>query len=279
MFEGIIENVRTNSPLVHCITNYVTVNDVANMVLAIGASPIMADDEKDAVDITAICTGLDINIGTLNSRTIKTMYKAGKRANELNHPVILDPVGAGASKLRTQTTLGLINKIHFDVVRGNVSEIKTIYNGSGKTSGVDASIEDVVTDKNLMDSVAFAKNLSKKLNTIIAITGAIDIVTDGNKSYVIRNGHPLMSRITGSGCMLTAVIDAFICANPDRKLDATACAVSVMGICGQKAFEKGKAKSGSDESCGTGTFRALMIDEMSLMTSSKFEENKKIEIL
>lgn len=274
MFEKIIENVREKTPLIHCITNYVTVNDVANILLASGASPIMADDEKDAVDITSICSGLDINIGTLNARTIKTMLKTGIRANALNHPIVLDPVGAGASKLRTSTTFKLIKSIHFDVIRGNISEIKTVYTGSGKTSGVDANVLDVVTENNLKDSVEFAKKLANNLQTIIAITGAIDIVTDGKKSYVIRNGNAMMSKITGSGCMLTALVAAFICANPEKKLEATACAVSAMGICGQKAYERVKENS----SLGTGSFRTFLIDEMSLISDKTFEEMNKVEL-
>ena len=135
MFEPIFENVRQKSPLVHNITNYVTVNDCANMLLACGGSPIMADDPEDAVEITAICGGLNINIGTLNQRTIPAMLAAGKRANELGHPVVLDPVGAGASTLRTDTALRLLNEVKFAVIRGNISEIKTLALGSGTTKG------------------------------------------------------------------------------------------------------------------------------------------------
>ena len=123
-FETILGNVRSRVPLVHNITNYVTVNDCANILLACGGSPIMSDDEGDVEDITAICGGLNINIGTLNRNTIPSMFLAGKRANALNHPVLLDPVGAGASKLRTETAAGLIKEVQFAVIRGNISEIK-----------------------------------------------------------------------------------------------------------------------------------------------------------
>ena len=161
----IILNVRQNVPLVHCITNYVTVNDVANALLACGASPIMSDDINDVEDITSICNATVINIGTLNENTIKSMLVAGKKANELNHPIILDPVGAGASNLRTKTTFELLEKIHFDVIRGNISEIKTVFSGSGTTKGVDADISDVVTENNLEDAINFAKkSLKKKLH-------------------------------------------------------------------------------------------------------------------
>lgn len=135
MFKTCLENVRNSVPLIHNITNYVTVNDVANVLLACGASPIMADDEGEVEEITAICSGLNINIGTLNSRTIPSMLKAGKAAQALNHPVVLDPVGAGASALRTETARRLIREIRFTIVRGNMSEIKTLAAGSGNTRG------------------------------------------------------------------------------------------------------------------------------------------------
>ena len=128
-----IENVRKGVPLVHNITNYVTVNDVANILLACGGSPIMSDEPEDVEDITAICGGLNINIGTLNQRSIEGMFRAGKKANELDHVVLLDPVGAGASALRTNTAVELMEKIRFTVIRGNISEIKTLALGSGTT--------------------------------------------------------------------------------------------------------------------------------------------------
>ena len=144
-----IENVRKGVPLVHNITNYVTVNDVANILLACGGSPIMSDEPEDVEDITAICGGLNINIGTLNQRSIEGMFRAGKKANELDHVVLLDPVGAGASALRTNTAVELMEKIRFTVIRGNISEIKTLALGSGTTKGVDADVSDAVTEENL----------------------------------------------------------------------------------------------------------------------------------
>ena len=137
MFKEIFDNVREKCPLIHNITNYVTVNDCANVVLACGASPIMADDKDEVSDIQTICGGLNINIGTLNSRTIESMLLAGKRANELGHPVVLDPVGAGASKLRTETANQLLKEVRFTVIRGNISEIKTLALGNGTTKGVE----------------------------------------------------------------------------------------------------------------------------------------------
>ena len=176
MIKECLENVRKNVPLVHNITNYVTVNDVANVILACGGSPIMSDDEGDVEDITSICGGLNINIGTLNKNTIPSMYLAGKKANELGHVVLLDPVGAGASKLRTDTAVGLMKEIRFDVIRGNISEIKTLAYGSGSTKGVDADVADAVTEDTLDNAVIFVKKLSAETGSIIAVTGAIDLV-------------------------------------------------------------------------------------------------------
>ena len=142
MLKEMLNHVREKCPLIHNITNYVTVNDCANILLACGGSPIMADDAEEAEEITAICGGLNINIGTLNQRTIPAMHLAGKKANELGHPVVLDPVGAGASKLRTNTAKALLEDIHFTVLRGNISEIKTLALGTGGAKGVDADAAD-----------------------------------------------------------------------------------------------------------------------------------------
>jgi len=272
MFERILENVSKKTPLVHLITNYVTVNDCANIILACGGSPIMADDINEVEEITSICSSLVINIGTLNEKTIGSMIKAGKKANDLGHPVILDPVGAGASRLRTETVFALLKEIRFSVIRGNISEIKTVYKGSGTTKGVDADVKDVVNDNNLDEVVSFAKTLSKKTGAVIAITGAIDIVADSEKAYIIRNGHPIMSKITGAGCMLTAVIGSFCGANYDDILDSTAAAICAMGLCGELAVDRMKAIDG-----GTSSFKTFLIDYMSKMNSEVLNGGIKIE--
>ena len=210
-----LENVRCVAPLIHNITNYVTANDVANVLLACGASPIMADEEAEVEEITAHCMGLNLNLGTLNQKKIPAMQKAGKMANKLGHVVVLDPVGVGASSFRKQTAEQLLKEVRFDAIRGNISEIKTLaslcgtqeknsgnmavsdtmdvekitdksdhcgkitgIDGSGR--GVDADNADTVTEENLAQHISNAKMLSKKLQTIVAITGAIDLVTDGS---------------------------------------------------------------------------------------------------
>ena len=153
MLKQCFDNVREKHPLVHNITNYVTVNDVANILLACGGSPIMADDSGEVEDITSICQGLNINIGTLNKNTIPFMFLAGKKANVLGHVVLLDPVGAGASGLRTKTANELVRDIKFTVIRGNISEIRTLMEGTGNTKGVDADLADAVTEENLDETI------------------------------------------------------------------------------------------------------------------------------
>ena len=271
MISALWDNVRRNAPLVHNITNYVTVNDCANILLACGASPIMADDAGEAAEITSICGGLNINIGTLNVRTIESMELAGKRANELSHPVLLDPVGAGASKLRTQTALDLLERIKFSVVRGNMSEIKTIVNGSGFTHGVDVSAADAVTESNIAECADFIKNAAKSLGCVVAVSGAIDLVSDGDTVYAVRNGCALMGRITGSGCMLSALTAACIAANPDDIFHAVLTAVCAMGAAGEAAQSRMTAMDGN------AGFRTYLIDAIYNMNGAKLETMAKYE--
>lgn len=272
MLTDCIENVRKTVPLVHNITNYVTVNDVANVLLACGGSPIMSDEPEDVEDITAICGGLNINIGTLNQRSIEAMYRAGAKANALGHVVLLDPVGAGASALRTNTAVGLMEKVKFDVIRGNISEIKTLALGSGTTKGVDADVADAVTEESLDAAVKFAKNFAEKTGSIIAITGAIDLVADANKCYVIRNGRPEMGKITGTGCQLSGLMTAFVVANPEAKLEAAAAAVCTMGLAGEIGWSR------MQEGDGNSTYRNRIIDAIYNMDGETFEKGAKFEV-
>jgi len=172
-----IRNIREKSPLIHFITNYVTVNDVANAALAIGASPIMTDEVLDAPDMQSICNALVINLGTLNQNTVLAMIESGKRANELNHIVVLDPCGAGATPYRNKVISLLLENVKFDCIKGNISEIKYIMNQSSKTNGVDANIADTVTKDNLEEVIKMANELSKKTGAVIAIKGPIAIIT------------------------------------------------------------------------------------------------------
>ncbi len=265
-------NVRSKHPLIHNITNYVTVNDCANILLACGASPIMADDEREAAAITAICGGLNVNIGTLNQSTIPAMFAAGKKANELQHPAVLDPVGAGASPLRTETARQLLAEIRFSVIRGNSSEIKTLAMGVGTTRGVDADLADQTTEATLDTQIRFVQALAAQTGAVIAMTGAIDIVADAKKAYCIRNGHPIMSCITGAGCQLSALTAAFITANPTRILDAAAAAVCAMGLAGEIAFRR------MTQEDGNATYRNYLIDAVYNLTPEALESGANYEV-
>lgn len=267
-----MENVRNKTPLVHNITNYVTVNDVANVLLACGGSPIMSDEPEDVEEITSICGGLNINIGTLNKRSIEGMFAAGRKANALNHKLVLDPVGAGASTLRTNTAVKLMKELRFDVIRGNISEIKTLAYGSGTTKGVDADVADAVTEENLDAGIAFVKEFAKKSGSVIAITGAIDLVSDGDKCFVIRNGRPEMGRITGTGCQLSGLITAYLVANPDNALEAAAAAVCVMGLAGEIGWSR------MQEGEGNSTYRNRIIDAIYNMDKDILDKGAKYEV-
>lgn len=272
MMENIIANVRKRMPLVHNITNYVTVNDCANVLLACGGSPIMADDAAEVGEITSICDALNINIGTLNSRTIESMFLAGRRAKELKHPLILDPVGAGASRLRTDTAMNIVNELRPDVIKGNISEIKTIYEGTGSTKGVDADEKDAVAADNLEMNADMAKKLSERTGAVIVITGAIDIVADSERAYAVYNGHRLMSKVSGTGCMLSAMLGAYVAANPDRVTEAALAAVCVMGMAGERAV-----RSAIKLDAGNGSLRIYIIDEIYKMTDERIKDNARYE--
>ncbi len=266
-----LTNVRTASPIVHCITNYVTVNDCANALLACGASPIMSDEPADVADITSICSSLVLNIGTLNERSIEGMRVAGAKAAELSHPIVLDPVGAGASALRTETACQLLDSLPIAVVRGNMSEVKALAGASSSTRGVDVNPDDAVTDGNLAQSAAFACELAAKTGSVIAITGAIDIIADASCAYAVRNGSALMGKITGAGCMLSCLAGAFAAANPECPLEAAVACVAFEGLAGQKAAQRMKAHDGN------ASFRTYLIDALCTMTGDDLEAGALIE--
>lgn len=267
-----LENVKNQKPLVHCITNYVTVNDVANSIIACGASPIMSDEPKDVADITAICGSLYINIGTLNRSSIEAMLVAGKKASDNGKLILLDPVGAGASSLRTTTALEILKQTTVGIIRGNISEIKALASGSGTTRGVDADTADEITPENLSAMIDFAKKLSEQSKAVIAITGKIDLVADSRKCYVIYNGCAQMSQITGTGCMLSGIASAYAAANPQNITEAVAAAVCVMGIAGEQGLER-------MEKCdGNSSLRNYIIDAVYNMTGEVLERRAKYEV-
>lgn len=272
MLSLMLEAVRKAAPLIHNITNYVTANDCANLLLACGASPIMADEPDEAEEITSICAGLNLNLGTLSQRTVLSMLSAGKRANELGRPVLLDPVGAGASGLRTGTALRLLEKIRFTALRGNASEIKTLAAGHGMTRGVDADAVDRVTDGNLEEAVSFARRFAGETGAVVIVTGAIDVVADRDRAYCVRNGHPMMSKVTGVGCQLSALTAAFLAANRAHPLEAAAAAVCAMGLCGEIACSRMGPLDGN------AAYRGYLIDAMYNLTPKALEEGASYEM-
>lgn len=261
-----LEAVRAKRPLVHHITNYVTVNDCANIVLAIGASPLMADALSEAEDIVAIASALVLNIGTLNERTVESMLAAGKKANALGIPVVFDPVGAGASPFRNRVTEDIVKNIRLSVLRGNMSEIRFVAGLSATGKGVDASDSDMA--RGLDEGIDMATGLAKNLKAVVAVTGAIDIVSDGQRTVTLENGHKRLSDITGTGCMATALIGAFLGANEDPLLAASAALLS-MGIAGELAYEEAGMM-------GTGSYRVALIDAISLLNGKTLAGRARI---
>ena len=257
-------DIREKNPLIHNITNYVTVNDCANAILAIGASPIMADDNAEVEEIVSISSTLVINLGTLNQRTIASMIMAGKKANELNIPVVLDPVGAGASKLRSQTTQQILSQVDIAVIRGNLSEISFLAGFKASTKGVDTAKAD---EKN--DTVTIAKAVSNRYSCVVGITGKVDVISDGIRVTKIANGHKLLSKVTGTGCMTSALVGSF-CGITRDYYTATVAGIAAMGISGEVAFERVGAM-------GTGSFHINIIDVLSNMNSKIFLERGKID--
>ena len=186
--------------------------------------------------------------------------------------MVLDPVGAGASQLRTDTANRLLREVKFTVIRGNISEVKTLASGAGTTKGVDADVADKVTEENLDSAVAFAKAFAARTGAVVAITGAIDIVADAHKAYCIRNGHPMMSSITGTGCQLSALTAAFVTANPDQPLEAAVAAVCAMGLAGEIAHSRLSPLDGNS------TYRNYIIDAVYNMTPAQLEEGATYEV-
>lgn len=261
----LLSEVRNIKPLIHNITNYVTVNDCANALLAIGASPIMADDIGEAADITAISSALVINIGTINHRTVEAMLCSAQKANELGIPIVFDPVGAGASALRNSITETILSKVKISVLRGNMSEMSFLAGLGSTTKGVDASEKDI----NSKEGVAIATTLSNRLGCVVAITGAIDIICDRERVVTISNGHKMLSNVTGTGCMTTALIGSF-CGVTKDSFKAAIGGVASMSIAGEIAFEKAGNK-------GTGSFHISIIDAISKLNENVILERAKID--
>jgi len=261
-YAALLNKVRENKPLVHHITNYVTVNDCANITLAIGASPVMADAVGEAADIAAIAQAVVLNMGTLNERSIPSMIAAGKAANAQGIPVVFDPVGAGASKLRNDTAASITSELKLSVIRGNISEIKFVAGLSSQTKGVDASDSDLAGAGGAGQT---AQALARKLGCVVVISGAVDTISDGKKIILVENGHPMLGNLTGTGCMCSSLIGSFCGAAPEDPLAAAAAAMMCMGIAGELAY----ASAGQR---GNGSFRAALHDAVSCMDAVTLEK-------
>lgn len=254
--------VKEKSPLVHHLTNYVTVNDCANIVIAIGASPVMADELAEVEEMVSIASALVLNIGTLNSRTIESMLTAGKKAKSLNIPIILDPVGVGATTLRTKTAQQIIDEVHPTVIRGNMSEIKVLAGLQVETKGVDS----VASEEN---AEVIAKKLASEWNCIVAITGKRDIVSDGKQVCRIDNGHRMLADVSGTGCMSTSLIGSYCGANQDYLIATTAGIVS-LGLAGELAQQSLTPKE------GIGTFKMRLLDSTYNLTPESLAKGSKV---
>ena len=269
-YHEILRTVRERSPLIQCITNFVTVNDCANMILAAGGSPTMASHPLEVQEAIRKAQTLVCNMGAIDK--VDAMILAGKEANRLGKPVILDPVGAGGTQLRRDAVKRLLEEVHFSVIRGNASEIRYLAGQQTTGSGVDVSVPDEITEENLSEAMKMASELAKRLDTVIAISGKIDVISDGRRTCVLRNGCATMARITGSGCMLTALMGAFCGANEDRFLAACS-AMAAMGVSGEIAEEK-RMLHGT----GNATFRNDLIDAVFNLTEEQLEKGVRYEL-
>ena len=267
----VLEQVRSRAPLIQCITNFVTVNDCANILLAAGASPTMAQDIREVEEAVADADGLVCNLGAID--LVDSMILAGKRANELGIPVVLDPVAAGGTTIRRESSARLLEEVHFTAIRGNASEIRALAGQMSRGSGVDVCTSDAMTEENLEQSMALVRQLAQDLHSVIAVSGKLDIVSDGSKTAVLRNGCPTMARITGSGCMLTTLIGGFCAAVPEHPFEATCAAMAAMGICGEIAEEKRLQNK-----TGNATFRTDLIDAVFNLTEQELKERIRYEI-
>lgn len=255
------EKVRQKRPLIHHITNYVTAGDCANMVLAAGASPVMADDPEEAAEMTFLASALVLNLGTLDARKVESMKRSGKAAAEKKIPVVLDPVGCGAARFRTETAKMLLHTVHPQVVRGNVSEIAALYDGSAHAQGVDAAERDYSRDRQTL-----AENAAQAWHCVVAVTGTVDVVSDGSRTALIHNGCAMMSRVTGTGCMASSLTAVFCAVEKEDCFAAAVAALAFMGLCGEEAERK---------SSGCGTFHAALFDAASQMTGDMLQKGAK----
>lgn len=244
-----VMRIREQAPLVHNITNYVVMNSTANALLALGASPVMAHAEDEVEDMVKLAGALVINIGTLSPAWVRAMLRAAQQANRLGVPLVLDPVGAGATPYRTETVSQLLEAAKPTIIRGNASEIMAVAAAGGATKGVDSTAAST-------DAIAAALRLTQEHQCVVCVSGATDYILNGEDVIAVHNGHPLMPRVTGLGCTATALCGAFVAVNRDP-LAAAAHAMAVMGIAGEWAAEKAG---------GPGTLQLYFLDALHCLT-------------
>jgi hydroxyethylthiazole kinase len=254
-----VESIRRKSPVVHNITNYVVMNNTANALLAIGASPVMAHAEEEVEEMVNIAQALVINIGTLSERWICSMIKAVSQAGKKGIPVILDPVGAGATGYRTKTARELIEKAPPAIIRGNASEIKALCDDKSSTRGVESA-------ESSDAAIVTAQKLSATYHCVVCVSGATDYIIEGDKIVKVKNGHPLMTKVTGLGCTASALCGAF--AAVEKAFPAAAKAMAVMGIAGEMAAQT---------SAGPGSLQMHFLDALYNMSQADISEHLKIE--
>ncbi len=254
-----IEKVRAVSPLVHNITNYVVMDVTANALLAVGASPVMAHALQEVEQMTTLAHALVLNIGTLSENWIEAMLKAQRQANKLNKPVVLDPVGLGATEYRAETISRILNNGDVTVIRGNASEIGNLCGMVAQTKGVDSTT-------NAENVIEQAENYAKAHNQIIAISGATDYITNGTTTIQVENGNAMMGKVTGMGCTATAMIGAFLGVNENAYL-ATVHAMIAMGIAGERAAQQAN---------GPGSFRNLFMDQLYSLSAADIDSLMKV---
>jgi hydroxyethylthiazole kinase len=258
-YADLFTRVREKRPLIHHITNYVTVNDCANMTICAGGAPVMADAPEEAAEMAAAAGALVLNIGTLNAAQIESMILAGRVANERRIPVILDPVGTGATRYRTECTKRLLEDLKITILKGNAGEI-------GMIAGVGATVRGVDSHGVTGNPVTIACGLAKTLGITVALTGATDIVTDGRQTLLVDNGHPMMGSISGTGCMAASVTGAFAAESPDP-VTATAAALAAFGLAGERAAVGAK---------GPFSFKTALFDNMANLTPQDLVTGAKI---
>jgi hydroxyethylthiazole kinase len=259
MAAELLDRIRQRHPLIHHMTNWVVMNDTANVTLALGALPVMAHARAEVEEMVGAAGALVLNPGTLYPELVDAMIIAGKRANERGVPVIYDPVGVGATRYRNQTAERLMEELHVDVVRGNSGEVGALAGAGGVVKGVE-SVEGVA------DPAGVARDLARRRTTVVAITGKRDFVSDGTRVLGVDNGHEMLKSITGTGCMATTTIAVFCAVEPNRLL-ATAAALACYGLAAQLAARVAR---------GPGSFRAALIDCIASLTPGDVTKGARI---